>query len=83
MMLGHWSQHHLRLKTNPPPPMGSLCYSKAVSSCRDFLKLYNRQERFRQKKIQVIPSHFNNLKKKFAEATFFTILLSLWLTGHR
>ena len=49
-----------------------LCYSKVVSSGRDFqvLKLFNRQERFRQKKIPVIPSHFNNLKRNSQRPLF-------------
>ena len=55
-LLGSWSSRS----------WACLCNSKAVSSGRDFLKLYyNRQERFRQKMIQVIPSHFNTLKRNW------------------
>ena len=47
--------------------------SKEVSSGGVFLKLYNRQERFRQKDF----GHSKPFKKKFAKVTFFIILLSL------
>ena len=60
-----------------------LCYSKALSRGRDFLKLYNRQKKNRQKKIQVIPSHFNNLKSNWQKPNFFITPLRLWLIGHR
>ena len=59
----------------------ALCYSKAVSSGLDFLKLYNKQKKIRQKKSghSKNPSYLNNLKK--GSCNFFIILLSLWLTG--
>ena len=45
-----------------------------------FEKCITGRKRF-SKKDSGHPKPFQKFKKKFAEATFYTILLSLWLTG--
>ena len=81
LMVGRARQRALTLAKVP------LSDSKAVSSSEDFLKPYSMQKKkkwVRQKKIQLIPCHFNNLNSNCQKQLFLQFCLrSLWLTGLR
>ena len=53
----------------PQSPFKSVLF-KAVSSSRDFLKQCNMQKGQQAKRIQIIPSHFNDLKSNWQKPLF-------------